>query len=403
MSKSSSKKYCDSRFCRIIVALIVIPISFFAFILALYILRCNEGNAISRAKTLEEGKGIVISIDANYIDNFNEGQLVHVTGYAFTNDALTDKTFSVSVPSAIKFRRVVEMYQWKEYKHIDGQGNTYYTHSEVWSEHRIDSRRFSEKEGHHNPFMQVHGQTLVAKPVILGELFTLSPSLVAKMNHCERLPVTEEMFKQMPKMLYERELHLNQSNYYFGDDPNSFQIGDLRVKFEVVAPDVISVVAKQAGSELSAYPTQQAYSHIPSHITEKAGYIELLEYGSVDAKMMFIHARIYNFYNKLPRRIVGFVIMFVGIYMAFVVLGRLEAFMPFLSSIVEWSRGWISLAIVAATATLIFIGFIWIDYMPILAMILMLIAVSLLGLLKSVHQLQEVPKHQLPEATLIEY
>jgi hypothetical protein len=388
MSKSSSKKFCDSWYCRIIVALIALPISFLAFVLAFNTLWCNEKHSMPRAKTLEEGEGLVTSIASIYVDSFNEGRLVHLTGEVLTDDVLRDETFNLSFyhTIAIKLRRTAEMYQWKESSYLDYDGDIHYEHKKVWSEHSIDSSRFLYKWPYENPSMPVAGQTWIAE-MKLGE-FTLSSSFVAKMTHYQRLTITEQMFVEMPKTLYDKKSHLNKGNYYLGDNPDDPQIGDLRVKFEVVYPEAISVVAKQTDSYLSPYQTRVA------------GDIELFEYGTVDAETMFLHARIDNFANKLPHRIVGFFIMFVGIYMAFLVLGRLEAFMPFLSGMVEWNRGWISLAIVAATLSLFIIALAWVKYTPILAIIIMVIAVSLLRLLKFARQLQEVPPIELLEPML---
>jgi len=78
--------------------------------------------------------------------------------------------------------------------------------------------------------------------------------------------------------------------------------------------------------------------------------------------------------------------------MAFVALGRSEKFLPFASSLVEWNRNWISLAVVAIAVSFISIAFFWLDYMPILAITLIAIAMIFLVFLKFTHQLQEVPQ-----------
>jgi len=249
--------------------------------------------------------------------------------------------------------------------------------------------------------MPLRGKTLVAE-VNLGE-FTLSPSLIAKIihykkNHYEPLKIIEET--QMPSKLYNRKLHINQGNYYLGNDPNNPQIGDLRVKFEVIysKEEVISVIAKPVGSQLYAYRfTKPPRSH---QMNKEASYIKLLESGVVDAKRMLRNAKIENFFTQLPAiisaiiiaLISGFFLIFIGIYMVFVVLGRLGKFLPVISSLVEWSRNWISLAFVAIAVSFINIAFFWLYYLPILAIILIAIAMLFLGFLKLIHKLQEVPQ-----------
>ncbi|MEN8217775.1 MAG: hypothetical protein ABFS56_15685 [Pseudomonadota bacterium] len=84
-----------------------------------------------------------------------------------------------------------------------------------------------------------------------------------------------------------------------------------------------------------------------------------------------------------------FFIIFIGIYMVFLALGILE------------NRGWIYIAVIAATVSHFLIALYWIKSMPILAIILMVIALSFLGLLKFARQLQEMPKLELPEPILV--
>lgn len=371
---SSSKKFCDSWFCRIITILVALPISFFAFTTFFTLLSCNEENAIYRAKALEEAENIIFD---------KSSQLVHIISYLFSSDTLTDKTFNISIPYAIKLRRVVEMYQWNEYEIQDEEGRKSYAYTKVWSEQKLYCSGF-----HHNPYMPLQGETLVAKEITFGNEFTLSPSLIAKINRYEHLNITEDM--QMSNKLYNRKLHINQGNYYLGNNPNSPQIGDLRIKFEVIySEEIISVIAKRVGSQLSAYQTKHFKSY---NAVKEDGYIELLEHGIVDANRMLLNEKIANILNKLPARISGFFIIFIGIYMAFVALGRLERFLPFASNLVKWSRNWISLAVVAIAISFISIAFFWLDYMPILAIILIAIAMIFLVFLKFTPRLQEVPQ-----------
>ena len=77
------------------------------FIGAIVLLFWNEGRAIKTLSSLEEGEKAVISIQAESVNNANEGKLVHLTGLATTEETLTDDQFSVSA-KAIKLKRKVE-------------------------------------------------------------------------------------------------------------------------------------------------------------------------------------------------------------------------------------------------------------------------------------------------------
>ena len=75
----------------------------------------NEWRAVRIAASLTEGAGIVVSLPSAAVDGAGEGRLVHTTGDASPQGEITDDVFSISA-SALRLRRSVEMYQWKENK-----------------------------------------------------------------------------------------------------------------------------------------------------------------------------------------------------------------------------------------------------------------------------------------------
>ena len=106
VTKESWFKRLGNAFKGILFGFLLIGISF-------VLLFWNEGRAVKTMKTLKEGKGIVVPIRADKLDPENNGKLVHVTGKATTEEILEDSVFNVSI-RAIKLKRVVQMYQWKE-------------------------------------------------------------------------------------------------------------------------------------------------------------------------------------------------------------------------------------------------------------------------------------------------
>src|SRR5688500_5995550 len=83
------------------------------FVAAFPVLFYNEGRAVRTEKSLEEGQGAVVTVAADAVNPANEKKLVHMTGAAATTETLSDPEFGVAT-NAIKLRRNVEMYQWKE-------------------------------------------------------------------------------------------------------------------------------------------------------------------------------------------------------------------------------------------------------------------------------------------------
>src|SRR5690606_35823557 len=74
----------------------------------------NEGRSVHRYQDLNDGKGKVDSISSEKIDVVNNGKLVHFSGRASAGSTPRDTTFGVTFTGALKLRRAVEMYQWKE-------------------------------------------------------------------------------------------------------------------------------------------------------------------------------------------------------------------------------------------------------------------------------------------------
>ena len=63
----------------------------------------NEGRAVKRHKTLQEGAANVVSVDANTAAPENEGALVHLSGRSEVKTPITDERFGINV-EAVKSR-----------------------------------------------------------------------------------------------------------------------------------------------------------------------------------------------------------------------------------------------------------------------------------------------------------
>ena len=359
----------------------------------------NEGRAVDRARALDEGNQIVISVDTHQVTSTYEGQLVHLIGETDTDDTLKDAMFGVAVDKVIKLQRTVEMFQWQEEEHSETEqlwgGSTRtvttYTYTKTWSDRLIESNRFKRSEGHENPAsMPVTKETFIAKHVNMGD-FTLSSSIVSRLNNYQHLPMTAETLGQVQEGVLvqlfrgsmtegtyssksEKKLHLNFGDFFLGQNPAHPQVGDLQIKFKVVRPTTISVVAKQVGSNLVPYPTKEGDSSI-----------ELFEYGAVTAKDMFKYAHMSNTRFTWFLRFIGFLVMFFGLSMIFHVLKVAVAFVPFLAEIVEWLGLFLAL-IMATTLSLLTIAFAWLYYRPLLGITVFLLALGVLYLLKFVRK-----------------
>jgi Transmembrane protein 43 len=258
----------------------------FGFILmavAFGLLFWNEGRAVERHKTLQEGGGIVQSVSAKSVDPGNEGRLVHVTGRAETTETLADPEMGVRT-QAIALIREVESYQWKESSRSEtrkklGGGEetvTTYTYGKEWSGKIIDSASFKKPDGHANPGrMAYQSKTIRAENVRLG-VFKLPDFLVQKIAGESPLTLSSDV---RPPQTQLGTVQKQASGFYFGQDSNAPQVGDLRMTYRVVLPAEISLVARQVGASFEPYKATAG------------GSIELLSMGSHAAEAMFQEAK----------------------------------------------------------------------------------------------------------------
>ena len=342
------------------------------FVAAFVLLFWNEGRAVKTYKTLKEGSGAVVSVPADRIDPANQGKLVHVTGKAVTEATLADPVFRVSA-NALMLRREVEMYQWQEHSKSEerkklGGGTetvTTYSYSKEWSGHAINSSSF-KKSGHENPGSMPYQHTeQLAQPVTLGA-FTLPASLVGKIGGAQQLPVNNNM--PLPKEL-EGRAQRQDGGFYIGDNPASPQIGDVRIRFEIVPQQDISVVAEQSGSTFTPYQTKAG------------GTVELLQEGIKTAAAMFEKAQHDNAILTWILRAVGFFLMFFGLSMMLKVFSVLADVLPFIGNLVGAGTGIISF-LIAAVLSLLTIAVAWIVFRPLLGIGLIAAAAVLAFLIK---------------------
>lgn len=173
----------------ILMGLVLIAISF-------VLIFWNEGRAVKRHKALQEGGSKVVSVLVDKVDSANEGQLVHLSGQAQTQEVLTDPVFGVGA-KALKLQRHVEIFLWQESvqteqkKKLGGGTETKksYSYSRDWSERLIDSSKFKVQEGHSNPQSTPYSsERWQAEKVDLGAFF-LSTSLITKITSSQELVV----------------------------------------------------------------------------------------------------------------------------------------------------------------------------------------------------------------------
>lgn len=340
------------------------------FLGAFPVLFLNEGRAVKTEKSLEEGQGAVVSVKADRVDPANEQKLVHLSGRAVTDEKLSDAEFGISA-NAIKLRRNVEMYQWKEKKESTtdkktGGGSTTrttYTYSKEWSKDLENSSDFKEADAHQNPSsLPYESKVAVAEVVTLGA-FKLPASLIGRIDEFEPVRV-EDQVAALPAEL-KNNVKIQDGTYYMGKDPKVPEVGDVRISFATVNPTEVSVVSKQVGNTFEAYHASAGMD------------VELLERGVRTAESMFQSALARNTMLTWILRGVGFFMMFLGLVMFFRPISVLGDVIPLIGSMLAFGTGLFAFAI-AAALSIGTVGVAWVVYRPVLGIILLSVAIAAL-------------------------
>lgn len=337
-------------------------------VVAVVVLFWNEGRAVKRYKTLQEGAGAVVAVSNDKVDPAKEGKLVHVSGMAETSETLKDATFGVEV-AGLKLRRNAEMFQWKEststekVKKMGGseETRTTYSYSKEWSSSVIDSSKFERPQTPRNPSsMPAKSETWQADTVTLGA-FTLSDGLVGKIGNWEGIVVAADA--AVPAAAPEGTRVANEG-FYIGENPQSPAIGDVRITFEKVMPTEVSVISKQVKGSFEPY------------VSKVGGSLELLETGKKSADEMFAAAEASNKMLTWILRFAGFAVMGIGLSLVLRPFRVVADVLPFAGSIVGMGIGFVSF-VVAAIVSLVVIAVAWIFYRPLIGISLLVVVVGL--------------------------
>ncbi len=314
----------------------------------------NEGRAVKTHKMLQEGAGIVVTVDSQRVDPRYEGRLVHMTGMATTAEKLTDPLFGVSI-TALRLTRQVEMLQWHESKSTKtskklGGGTetvTTYSYARKWSTRLIDSSSFQEPAGHENPdSFIIKPANWQANTVRLGA-FRLNDDQIAAITAAQMLPLGKE---NRPDRDVAGKGRVVGGLMYFGSKRHD-RTGDIRVGLQVVKPVPLSVIARQTGDGFTPY------------ITQAGGQLQMLRTGTVTAAQMFKSAEAGNTMLTWILRFVGLGLMFAGFRLILRVFSVLADIVPLVGSIIGAGTGLIAF-LTALILSLTTIAIAWVFYRP---------------------------------------
>ncbi|HXY57679.1 MAG TPA: TMEM43 family protein [Methylocystis sp.] len=334
----------------------------------------NEGRAVTTARALAEGSGLVSEAAAGRLDPVNEGRLVHVSGELKTSEPLADPALSVVVTAA-RLEREVETYQWKETRvtqsatHLGGSQTqtTTYSYERVWARGRINSEHFHDASGHANPQPRFHDAEFAAKAPQLGA-FRPGPATLRALA-LDDFPLAPESADAL-RVRYGDGVRAEDGRLYFGD-PAAPRIGDARISYKILPDGAVSLVGRQTGADVTPY------------MTAAGKPVLLAERGAVPAQDMFREAEQQNAILTWGLRGALMLFLWGGLYLLLRPLVVLADVVPLLGELVAAGAGVIAgmAALVVGTGA---IAFAWLAYRPAVSALLVIAGLALAWLLRSV-------------------
>ena len=367
MSDSFSETTSTSWFQRIKNSFGGIIAGFLLVIAAIVGLFWNEGRAVNTARSLNEGAGLVMSIDPAQINPDANGKLVHFSGKLAATDLIKDTLFAgIEAPlGAVRLVRKVEMYQWqqssdtKTKKKIGGseEKTTVYSYAKTWSENAIDSSSFKKPQEHENPPMPAKSEEFGIKNGKVGAIGLAGKDFNNLGEEAILVPVKDKARIIKRQFSDARPVRVNGDSYLVSYNANKPRVGDVRITFKSARVETLSVVGKLQDNKINAYKTTNG------------GSISMFRTGISSATEMFDGAISGNNMLTWMFRIAGFLGLIAGFKIIFSIIGVIGDVVPIIGDVVRYATGFAAIALSAIIGTLV-IGFAWIYFRPVLGMII---------------------------------
>lgn len=322
------------------------------FIGSFFLLSWNEGNSVKTHAALNWAQAQMLTAEPQPLDRTLEDRIVYLAGDTTVTQPILDSTFAVSAPDALRLRRTVEMYQWRESKNTREE-NTYgggtnkvttYTYSKGWSEKAENSAEFHIPAGHQNPPMPVRSETLNARTATLGD-YVLTPRILAELENYTRtvMPAATGEYRVINEQLYK------------GATPEDPQVGDIRVSFAAVPADEVSIIGQQRGNSI-------VEAKGPSDRN-----VLLVEPGIQSAESMFDNAHRTASLLTWAIRAGGWFLMYLGLVLILNPIKMVAGFIPGARPLLGFGIGLVS-AILALLLSGVTIAIAWLAYRPLFSL-----------------------------------
>ena len=375
-----------------------IPMGIILFLVATALLWWNEGRAVRRAQDIKLVAKTAQSIgDISNANASLDGQLIHATGTAATDDILSDDLFGIKT-NALAIVRSAEYYQWMQHEKHETKNKMggkkeetiIYTYERGWSPDPINSSQFKDPDyqGVNNVIWEIEDMRVIASNVSFGaytlpEMFVsdivskqsgnVTPLMISADNPALK-QINENVMKALgenvrPEAAQVKDslayVHVFGNQVYIGFNPSNPSIGDIRLTFEQLAPSCnISLIAVPTNGTFTTFKAKHDDSEYE------------LRTGTWTLEQMIKQANDDNTTMTWFLRILGVILVIAALRMIFSILVTLLQLVPFLASIMNLGVGLVC-GVLGFVWSLIIIAIAWIFYRPILGISLLVIAAGL--------------------------
>lgn len=303
-------------------SIIGVLIGFVMFIVSFIVLWSTEGRT-NLGKVAEQA----IAVSSGTVESAAQGEFVSVTGELQTNSPVGDPTYLKAGPYVALYRNV-EMFAWveeteTETKKKTGGGSeekTTYRYVTEWTSNPRPSSEFEFPEGHDNPRMKIHPDTFYAPTAGVGA-YTFD-------HQSATLPGPTPIQLTRDNAISHWDIRLIGRDYLFmGRSYDTPQVGDVRISFQAV----------HTGKRVTLFGVLTGSEILPYYHKAKTRLYRVLS-GTRDEAIATLKTE-----HKVMGwilRIIGFVLMWIGLTLIY---GPISAFLDVLPFLGKISRSLIAI------------------------------------------------------------
>lgn len=325
----------DQRVTGTLFGILIGAVLFFGSFVVLYE---NEG-ILKFANVIDD------SVELQFYQSDAEGVILH-TGILSADIPISSDEAYISGGNFMFLEREVEIYAWEE-KTKETDDETIYYYEKKWVDKPKASYRFKEPEGHRNEQKTISNYKWYAEGVFIGN-FPIGDVRTILLHNAEQLNL-RDVFVLQGESTHDEYIFISRDGE---SRPQAPEIGDHRISYQaVMLGDKTTFVGGLRDGSLSAFPLfdDNELSFVATVISsffrsdQVANAFDLFEGDREDAREFAKNEdkkRLWIF------RIVGFLMMFIGLFMLVVKpLTVLLYIIPVLGSVSRFILGLVSLFI----------------------------------------------------------